>query len=347
MTQATTAIERLPAPIVELRAQLEQRAEEYRAALPSHITPEQFQRVTLTAIQQNPKLLNVERRSLFNALMKAAQDGLLPDGRDAVLVVYRDKNRGEIAQYQPMVGGIRRLVQQSGEIVRFEQYVVYEHDTWDFELGDRAQIMHRPKLTGPRGKPIIVYSIAEHRGGSLSREVMTVDEVERARASSPAPDSPAWRNWWSEMARKTVAKRHAKVLPRSSRLDLILEREDRGDDGPGPAIDPPAKRRPGRPRLAAALDRLGAPSPGTLDEAEPVEPPPTDEPPHDADGVIDEAPADDVAGDDYNHLDPDIQRGIADAKAGHRTCLDPDIKRDDRRFAKWQHGYLFGKESGQ
>jgi recombination protein RecT len=359
---STTAVaERMPPAIIELRAQLEQRAAEFRAALPSHIATDHFQRVVLTAIQQNPKLLTVERRSLFNALMRAAQDGLEPDGRDAVLVVYRDRNRGEIAQYMPMVAGIRRLMQQSGEIVRFEQYIIYENDPHDVELGDRPRIMHRPNFTGPRGKPFLVYSIAEHRTGALSREVMTVNEIERARASSSAPDSPAWRNWWPEMAKKTVAKRHAKVLPRASRLDLLLEREDGpGGDDEQHNVPDTAPRKRGRPRLAAALDKLGAPPPGTIDEAEAVE-----VPPHDADGVVldedprsdgrspgtapptpGEAEADTGDGDFYGDLDPDVRRGMQDARSGLKACLDKEIRRDERRLHNWQQGYEYAKGSG-
>ena len=100
------------------------RVSEFAEALPSHIKPEHFQRATLTALQQNPKLIEVDRRSLFNALKRCAQDGLIPDGREAVLVIYKDRERGSIAQYQPMVAGIRKLVLQSGEITRFEQAVI-------------------------------------------------------------------------------------------------------------------------------------------------------------------------------------------------------------------------------
>src|SRR3546814_16104292 len=52
-----------------------------KMALPAHIPVEKFHRVAVTAISSNPDLLNVDRTSLFGALMKADQDGTLPDGR--------------------------------------------------------------------------------------------------------------------------------------------------------------------------------------------------------------------------------------------------------------------------
>ena len=67
--------------ISEVRLQLDTMIGQFAAVLPRHIPVERFGRVVLTAVQTNPVLSNVERRSLWNACMKAAQDGLMPDGR--------------------------------------------------------------------------------------------------------------------------------------------------------------------------------------------------------------------------------------------------------------------------
>ena len=96
--------------IKEVRLQLETMGQQFAAVLPKHIPVERFGRVVLTAIQTNPDLLMAERRSLWNAAMRAAQDGLMPDGRLGALVVYRDKKRGPIAQWMPMIAGIRQKV---------------------------------------------------------------------------------------------------------------------------------------------------------------------------------------------------------------------------------------------
>src|SRR5262245_36987324 len=144
---ATTEPRRQLAPLEEFRNQLDARTRSFAAALPSHIRPDLFQRATMTAVQLNADLLRVDRRTLFTSLMRCAQDGLIPDGRQAAIVVFNDKERGQIAQYFPMIYGIRKLVQQSGEITRFEQQIVYEHDEFEFELGDNAHIRHVPHLT--------------------------------------------------------------------------------------------------------------------------------------------------------------------------------------------------------
>ena len=54
--------------------------------LPEHITEEKFRRVAMTAINLTPALYKCDRKSLLGALLNAATDGLLPDGREAALV---------------------------------------------------------------------------------------------------------------------------------------------------------------------------------------------------------------------------------------------------------------------
>lgn len=355
-------------PLVEFRSQLEARSGEFAAALPSHIHPDHFQRAAVTAVQINPKLLQVERRSLFNSLMRCAQDGLIPDGREAALVIFRSKDRGDIAQYLPMIYGIRKLVIQSGEIAVFEQQVVCANDLFEFELGDEAHIKHKPRLDGPRGDPILVYSIAQFRSGYRSREVMTVEEIEKVRAVSRAAAGDAWVKWWSEMARKTVAKRHAKSLPMSNDVDQVLARDDKPDDRAIPAPAEPFRRI----AMSEAFDRLAGPAPaevpiGELEEDQDVAtspreavttsprrrpgrprkdaaPPPAEAadpepPPHDGPWPDDaEAPADYDQSADAG-ADPDYQLGAADAAAGRKACLDASIRRDERRFAAWRAGF--------
>jgi recombination protein RecT len=246
------------------------RSGELAKALPSHIRPEYFQRAVMTAIAANPKLLNVDRRSLWNASLKCAQDGLTPDGREAAFVIFRSKE-GEIAQYLRMVGGIRKLVLQSGEITRFEQTIVYQHDRFNIRFGDRPHIHHEPVDLNDRGKPIAVYSVAQFRDGTLSREVMTVEEIEKVRAVSRTAHDGPWKQWWEEMARKTVARRHAKVLPMSTDVAALLAREgDEDFNDPSPpatvAVRPVAAARP---RLAETLDHLASSRPGPAEANQP------------------------------------------------------------------------------
>lgn len=259
-TAVQTAEPKQPHPMVVIERQLEDRLPEFAKALPVHIPPERFKRVVLTAVQNNPGLLKVERRSFFNACMKAAQDGLLPDGREGAIVEYNDRQRGPIAQWMIMIAGLRKKVRNSGEITDWNAHVVYENDEFAFELGDEPFIKHKPAL-GERGKPIAAYSVAKFKSGEISREVMSFQEIEKVRQASRSKDNQRgpWVQWWEEMARKTVARRHSKVLPMSTDLDDLIRRDDELYDFEVNREESRQELR--RPTLSQALDQIAGIAP--------------------------------------------------------------------------------------
>ena len=206
--------------VVEVRTAIEKMAPQFKAALPSHVPVERFVRTTLTAVQTNPQLMQADRRTLFAAATKAAQMGLMPDGREGAIVTFKDQ-----AQWMPMVAGIMKLVRNSGEISTWSVQAVYENDSFDFCLGDDEHITHKPTLAS-RGKMIAVYSIVTMKDGEKSREVMSVEDVEAIRRRSRSGQSGPWVTDFAEMAKKTVVRRHAKRLPLSTDIDGVIREDD-------------------------------------------------------------------------------------------------------------------------
>lgn len=250
------ATRREPAPLVKLNTQLEERTSEFKKALPSHITPEKLQRTIMTAAQNNPDLLMADRQSLITSCMKAAQDGLLPDGREAALVIfsssYKDAQgnwqKKQLCQYMPMAFGVRKKIVQSGEVVSLQTGLVYraemEAGAFIYEVGMEPPIRHRPMLDLPEeelvdDKIVAAYSLARMKDGSMSVEVMRRGEINKVREASQTgatrdkrgqartPKGP-WVDWFGEMARKTVMRRHSKTLPMSG--DIIIDVEGREHD---------------------------------------------------------------------------------------------------------------------
>lgn len=238
-----------------LGVQLKEKQANFAAALPAHIPVARFMRVVLTAVQNSPDLLKADRHSLLNACLRAAQDGLLPDGRDGALVVYNTKINGNWVakvQWMVMVGGIRKKARNSGEIATWDVHAAHAKDQFEFELGDEPYIKHKPfiptalaekegekpedyaaryKIHCDRGPMIAVYSVAVLKSGEKSRDVMLASDVYEVRdkfskRTKDGQFSPAWRNSLVEMAKKTVARRHSKVLPMSSDLDDLVRRDD-------------------------------------------------------------------------------------------------------------------------
>ena len=226
----TDVAERQLNPIAEVRHQLASMEEQFKFALPSHIPVERFGRVVMTALQNNPKLVtHCTRQSLWNACMKAAQDGLLPDGREGAIV-----QNGDQAGWRPMIAGIRKKVRNSGEIATWDVHVVHAKDKFAYRLGDDPFIAHEPSLDEDPGPTIAAYSIAQLKGGEKSRDVMSIGSIRKIRDRSDAwkafkagkIKSTPWQTDEDEMAKKTVARRHSKVLPMSTDLDDLMRRDD-------------------------------------------------------------------------------------------------------------------------
>lgn len=213
-------------PMEHVRQTLTRMESEFKAALPPQIPVERFIRTTLTAVQMNPDLLDTDRRSLLAGCMKAAQDGLLVDGREAALVIFKTKN-GPMVQYMPMLGGILKKLRNSGELSSIAAHVVYENDQFEYELGDNEAIKHKPFLGRDRGKMIAAYAIAKTKDGSVWREVMSAAEIDAVRNVSRAKDFGPWSGpFASEMWRKTVLRRLAKRLPSSADVDQVFESDN-------------------------------------------------------------------------------------------------------------------------
>ena len=206
----------------DLRSELQAMEPQFKLALPPQIPPERFTRVVMTAVQTNADLMNADKKSLFAACMKAAQDGLLPDGREAALVIFGGK-----CQYMPMVQGILKKVRNSGEIASLSANIVHGNDEFTYWVDEHGEhMLHRPKVMGDRGEPTHAYASAKTKDGATFLEVMTKEEVEKVRSVSRAKGSGPWTQWWGEMAKKTVIRRLSKRLPMSTDLEDVIRRDD-------------------------------------------------------------------------------------------------------------------------
>lgn len=241
----------------EFSSTLTSRRDEYAVALPPHISADQFQSAAVTAVNLNPELLKADRRSLFNACTKAAQDGLLPDGREGAFVIFNAKEKGEDGkdvfvkkvQWLPMVYGIIKKARQSGEVLTLGARMVYENELkqpvdanghvildangkqlpprFSFTIEDgEDRLVHDPIIFGDRGPPVGVYARAKLKDGSVEYEPLNKADVEKVRAFSKSRNGPAWTEWWEEMAKKTAIRKLSKRLPLSASLLATIARGD-------------------------------------------------------------------------------------------------------------------------
>ena len=238
-------------PLVAMQGTLEKMADKFTEALPRQMDVNKFISVAKLTLNKNPKLLQADKTSLMQTFMKAAQDGLYLDGKEAAAVQY-----GQSIQYIPMVEGIIKVLHNSGLIKTISAEVVYENDLFDYELGTAPKITHKPLITGDRGKPICVYAVAVTTNEGEYYEVMNMADIEKCRQVSKAsslPHSP-WVKWFDQMAKKTVIHRIAKRLPKNDAISSVV-RIDEDTDFKQPVNVTPTPEKQDQPlsRLKEAM----------------------------------------------------------------------------------------------
>lgn len=240
--------------IQKIGSELARAQERFSELLPKNIPSQKFVSIVKGALNNNPDLRTCTPKSVILACEKAASDGLVIDGREAALVVFKKRGKMENgqwgvvaheAQYIPMVAGMRRRIYNSGLVSVLETGIVYEGEIagglFEYQAGTDARLIHRPMLTGEPGEPVAVYSVVTMANGHKSIEVMRWSEVlriARLQSKNVAYEDNAkkgirkgdlvgvWAEHTHEMARKTVLRRHSKQLPFDSNTAAMFERVD-------------------------------------------------------------------------------------------------------------------------
>lgn len=246
-------------PIVQLRNYLLQRSGEFKTALPQHIEPDRFIRVIITAVSGNPDLLACDRATLWNACLRCAADGLMPDGDEAALVPFKSR-----CVYIPMYQGLLKKFRNSGQFRHINTGIVYEGEEFSHWIDENGEhFRHVPGDDRNEKKIRRVYATATTKDGAFFCADLSMSEVlKHEKMSRTTRDDAPWKQWRPEMMRKTAIRVLSKLLPRSSDLDSMIRNdewdqiEDRNQEIARPAD------------AHAALDQFGAD--GVSDETQEV-----------------------------------------------------------------------------
>ena len=197
------------------------------AALPKTMTPERFSRVVLTALSANPKLMDCTQPSFLGSMMIAAQLGLevnTPLGH-AYLIPFRNHGIMECT-FQLGYKGLIDLAYRSGQISTIQAQTVYANDTFEYELGLDAKLIHKPALSD-RGDPVAFYALYKTKDGGWGFEVMSLEDIrQHARRFSKSADSGPWATNFEAMAKKTVLKRVLKYAPLSTEVARMIAQDE-------------------------------------------------------------------------------------------------------------------------
>ena len=205
--------------------------------LPTDLNIDSYMKSVSTALINNIDIfIECTPESIKRACIKAANDGLRPDGKEGALVKYWNKDApvpgsntkgANEAQWMPMVFGIRKKAREKDGII-IKAMVVHKADDFEWYEGDDGRIEHKPApLDVDAGEVIGSYSIFMKEDGTiLHREVMRKKDIESVRAASKSPNSPAWSKWFGEMAKKAAVNRGAKSVPMSDSTRQVIDRDN-------------------------------------------------------------------------------------------------------------------------
>ncbi|NHV08277.1 DNA recombinase [Cronobacter turicensis] len=124
--------------------------------------------------------------------------------------------------------GLLHLAQSSGSIKWGQCKLVCANDTYESNGLDKAPT-HKYNAFGERGEVVGGYCTVKTPDGDYLTEEMSLAEIKAVEATSKAKNGP-WKNFWEEMARKTIVKRASKYWPKAQRLDnaIHLLNDDEG-----------------------------------------------------------------------------------------------------------------------
>lgn len=184
------------------------------AVMPKHLSSERLYQLTVSAVNQTPKLMECDIKTLLSCVMRCSALGLEPSAVDglgyAYILPYRNKGKMEatfILGYKGMI----KLAYMGGEVDSIEARAVYDGDFFEYEFGLDEKLKHIP--CGNKNSMTHVYMIARFKNGGHYFDVMTKDDVEAIRKRSRAGETGAWVSDYEAMAKKTVVRRAFPYLP--------------------------------------------------------------------------------------------------------------------------------------
>ena len=199
-----------------------------------NINVDRFLAMALNAVKRDSKLLSVVEKnpaSLFASLLLCAEYGLSPSPEvgEAWLIPY-----GNACQFQLGYQGLIKIAYRNPEIKSISAEVVYEMDEFDWGLGLKPFLTHKP-ATGVRGAVTYVYCIATFSNSEPMFKVMSELELKDIQRMSKAGNKGIWFNKEKDpqgwMLKKTCLKQLLKLVPKEFQLGSGLHYDNLAEGG--------------------------------------------------------------------------------------------------------------------
>lgn len=273
MSTELKKVENFPAMLTAYKAEIAR-------ALPKHLDGDRMARIALTCFRQNPGLGKCDPKSVFAAVIMAAQLGLEPSiGGQAYLIPY-----GGECQFVPGWQGLVDLVSRAGRASVWTG-AVYEGDEFDYALGDSPFVHHKPTGDEDESKLTHVYAVGRIENAKWPViEVWPIAKILRHRDRYNKVGKKHYSYKHLEMyARKVALLQVLKYMPKSVELQTAIALEHAAEQGrqnldTKDVIEGTWAPVPKDDDAPEDMDRETGEVPGPKAKAEIVEPKPKQEP---------------------------------------------------------------------
>lgn len=175
--------------------------------------------------QGSPYLQKCEPQSILNAVVNVARTSITlnPVMRLAYLIPRKNKC---VLEFSYM--GLVAMLRDNGCIKSISAHIVYEDEEFDYDVAYNT-IKHKPNFAKTEKEHnaramVGVYSRATLLNGEVVFEFMPMWEVDKIKSMSDGSNSKysAWNTWRDEMIKKSVIKRHFKMLISGNPTEALM-----------------------------------------------------------------------------------------------------------------------------
>ena len=206
MADNTQLAEKKPTPFSEVMTTA---LVDNQEALPKDFNKARFVQNAIALINDNQALQKYSSTQLKMGLLKGAFLGLDFYSKEAYLIPY-----GSQLNFQIDYRGAKKLAKKYSirPIKDIYAEIVRDGDTFEKKVeGNKTTIKFEPIPFSDN--PVIgAFAVVEYMDGGLVCDTMSLKELEKTRSKSKANNSMAWKDFTTEMYRKTVLHRLCKHI---------------------------------------------------------------------------------------------------------------------------------------
>lgn len=178
-------------------------------ALPKDFNKARFTQNALALLNDNPDIAKFGQAQVIGGLMKGAYLGLDFYSKECYLIPY-----GKTLNYQTDYRGEKKLVKKYAirPVKDIYAEIVREGDDFSVGIKDNNRVINFNPKPFNTGKVVGAFAVVMYQDGGVGVDTMSLEELENTRKQSRASNSPAWKNFTTEMYRKTVLRRLCKHI---------------------------------------------------------------------------------------------------------------------------------------